>query len=189
MVIVIVIIVIAAIVIIFVAIIAGMYNSLVKLRNNRENAFADIDVQLKQRYDLIPQLVETVRGYTKHEKETLENVIKARNEAVGASSINDKIAAENKFTSALSGLKVTLEAYPDLKANQNFMQLQEEMSDIENKLAAVRRFFNSATKELNNKVEVFPSNIIANIFNFKKEPMFDLGEERKIHEQAPKISF
>ena len=167
----------------------GIYNSLVRLRNNRENAFADIDVQLKQRYDLIPQLVETVKGYAKHEKETLDRVISARNQAFGASTINDKIVAENQLTSALAGLKVTVEAYPDLKANQNFLQLQGEMSDIENKLAAVRRFFNSATKELNNKVQVFPNNIIAGMFGFRKEPMFDLGEERKLHEQAPKVSF
>ncbi|MDR0941924.1 MAG: LemA family protein [Bacteroidales bacterium] len=169
--------------------IVSIYNRLVRLRNNRENAFADIDVQLKQRYDLIPQLVETVKGYAKHEKSTLENVINARNAAAGATTINDKIAAENTLTSALAGLKVTLEAYPDLKANQNFLQLQNEMSDIENKLSAVRRFFNSATKELNNAVEVFPSNIFAGMFGFKKEAMFDLGAERAAHEQTPQVKF
>lgn len=127
-----------------------IYNRLVKLRNNRENAFADIDVQLKLRHDLVPQLVATVKGYAAHEQETLEKVIAARNGAVNASTINDKIVAENALSSALAGLRVTLEAYPDLKANQNFMHLQEEISDVENKLAAVRRYFNSATKELNN---------------------------------------
>ena len=127
-----------------------IYNRLVKLRNNRENAFADIDVQLKQRHDLVPQLVATVKGYAAHEQETLEKVIAARNGAVNASTINDKIVAENALSSALSGLRVTLEAYPDLKANENFMHLQEEISDVENKLAAVRRYFNSATKELGN---------------------------------------
>ena len=132
---------------------ASMYNSLVRLRNNRENAFADIDVQLKQRHDLIPQLVETVKGYASHEKETLDRVIQARNGAVSAKTIDEKIAAENQLSSALSGLKITLEAYPDLKANQNFLQLQEEVSDVENKLAAVRRYFNSATKEYNNAVQ------------------------------------
>ena len=146
-----------------------IYNRLVKLRNNRENAFADIDVQLKQRHDLIPQLVATVKGYATHEQETLEKVIAARNGAVNASTINDKIVAENALSSALAGLRVTLEAYPDLKANQNFMQLQEEISDVENKLAAVRRYFNSATKELNNAVETFPSNIFAGMFGFRKE--------------------
>lgn len=126
--------------------IVGIYNRLVKLRNNRENAFADIDVQLKQRHDLIPQLVSTVKGYAAHEKETLNRVISARNNAVSATSINNKIAAENALTSALSGLRVTLEAYPDLKANRNFLQLQEEISDVENKIAAARRYFNSATR-------------------------------------------
>ena len=167
----------------------SVYNRLVKLRNQRENAFADIDVQLKQRHDLIPQLVETVRGYMKHENETLLQVVQARNEALSAVGVNDKIAAENKLSSALSGLRVTLEAYPDLKASQNFMQLQEEIGDVENKLAASRRFFNMATREFNNAVEVFPSNIVAGISGFHREPMFDLGSDRASHEQAPKISF
>ena len=160
---------------------ASMYNSLVKLRNNRENAFADIDVQLKQRHDLIPQLVDTVKGYAAHEKETLDRVIQARNGAVSAKTIDDKIAAENQLSSALAGLK---------KANQNFLQLQEEISDVENKLAAVRRYFNSATKEYNNAVQTFPSNIIAGMTGFQREIMFDLGKnERANLEQAPKISF
>ena len=160
--------------------IASMYNSLVKLRNNRENAFADIDVQLKQRHDLIPQLVDTVKGYASQ----------ARNGAINARTIDDKINTENQLTSALAGLKITLEAYPDLKANQNFLQLQEEISDIENKLAAVRRYFNSATKELNNAVQTFPSNLIAGMFGFHKEIMFDLGTEQRANlEQAPKINF
>ena len=167
-----------------------IYNRLVKLRNNRENAFADIDVQLKQRHDLVPQLVATVKGYAAHEQETLEKVIAARNGAVNASTINDKIVAENALSSALlAGLRVTLEAYPDLKANQNFMQLQEEISDVENKLAAVRRYFNSATKELNNAVETFPSNIFAGMFGFRKEMMFDLGEQRQTLDRAPEIKF
>jgi len=167
----------------------SIYNRLVKFRNNRENAFADIDVQLKQRHDLIPQLVETVKGYVTHEKTTLENITNLRNAAARATTIDDKIVAENQLNSALSGLKITLEAYPDLKANQNFLQLQAEMSDIENKLASVRRFFNSATKELNNAVQIFPSNIFAGIFGFKKEPMFDLGTERTELEKTPQIKF
>ena len=165
------------------------YNLFIKLRNNRENAFADIDVQLKQRHDLIPQLVATVKGYAAHEKETLEMVVNARNGAINAKSIDEKIVAENALTSALAGLKVTVEAYPDLKANRNFLQLQEEISDIENKLAAVRRYFNTTTKELNTAVEMFPGNILAGMFGFKKEMMFDLGNERKNLEQAPVISF
>lgn len=169
--------------------VVSMYNGLVKLRNNRENAFADIDVQLKQRHDLIPQLVETVKGYAAHEKDTLERVIQARNGAMGARTIDEKIVAENALTSALSGLKITLEAYPDLKANQNFLQLQEEIADLENKLSSVRRYFNSATKELNNAVQTFPSNLLAGMFGFHKETMFDLGEQRTQLEEAPKIKF
>jgi len=163
-----------------VIIIISKYNGLVKLRNNRENSFADIDVQLTQRHDLIPQLVDAVKGYMKHEEGVLTKVTMARAAAIDASSISDKISAENQLTSALGGLKIAVEAYPDLKASTNFNQLQNEISDIENKLAAVRRYFNSATKEYNNAVETFPSNIIAGMFNFKKEEMFEIaGTERK----------
>ena len=168
----------------------SLYNNLVKLRNNRENAFANIDVQLKQRADLIPQLVATVKGYAQHEKELLERITQARSAALNASTINEKIAADNQLSSALAGLKVSVEAYPDLKANQNFLQLQGEISDIENKLAASRRFFNSATRELNNAVQTFPSNLFANMFGFKKEPMFEVSqEERASVEKAPEIKF
>lgn len=168
----------------------SLYNNLVKLRNNRENAFANIDVQLKQRHDLVPQLVATVKGYATHEREVLQRVTEARTAAMSATTINDKINAENALTSALAGLKVSLEAYPDLKANQNFVQLQNEIADLENKLAAVRRFFNSATRELNNAVETFPSNIFAKMFGFKKEPMFEVPqEERATYDKAPEIKF
>lgn len=168
----------------------SIYNNLVRLRNNRENAFANIDVQLKQRYDLIPQLVATVKGYAAHEKETLQRVTDARTAAMGATTINDKVKADNMMTSALAGLKVSLEAYPDLKANQNFMQLQSEISDIENKLAAVRRFFNSATRELNNAVETFPSNIFAKMFGFSRQPMFEIPQESRAQmDKAPEIKF
>ena len=128
-------------------------------------------------------------GYAAHEKDTLERVINARNGAIGAKTIDEKIVAENALSSALSGLKITLEAYPDLKANQNFLQLQEEIADLENKLSSVRRYFNSATKEYNNAVETFPSNILAGMFGFRKEVMFDLGEQRAALEEAPKIKF
>lgn len=168
----------------------SLYNNLVKLRNNRENAFANIDVQLKQRHDLIPQLVATVKGYADHEKEVLTRVTEARSAAMNAGSINEKVQAENALTSALAGLRVSLEAYPDLKANQNFLQLQGEISDVENKLAAVRRFFNSATRELNNAVQTFPSNIFAKMFGFQKEPMFEIPqEERAALDKAPEIKF
>lgn len=183
-------IIIIAVVVLLVLWAISLYNNLVRLRNNRENAFANIDVQLKQRYDLIPQLVATVKGYATHERELLEKVTQARSAAMGATTINDKIKADNALTSALSGLKIQLEAYPDLKANQNFLQLQGEISDIENKLAATRRFFNSATRELNNAVQTFPSNIFAGMFGFHKEPMFEVPqEERAALDKAPEIKF
>ncbi|RPH30309.1 MAG: LemA family protein [Bacteroidales bacterium] len=182
--------IIIAILVILGLIAINLYNRLVVLRNNRENAFADIDVQLKQRLDLIPQLVEAVKGYMKHESTVLTNVTNARTNAMQATTINDKIAAETQLSSALQGLKVAVEAYPDLKANNSFIHLQEEISDIENKLAAARRFFNSATKELNNAVETFPSNLLADMFGFKREPMFDLGtDQRAKADEAPKLNF
>jgi len=170
--------------------VVSLYNNLVKLRNRRQNAFADIDVQLRQRHDLVPQLVETVKGYATHEKDLLLRITEARTAAMAATSIDDKIQAEQQLTSALQGLKVQVEAYPDLKANQNFLQLQEELSDIENKLAAARRFFNGATTEYNNSVESFPGNLIARNFGFQRELFFDLGEDnRRQMEQPPKIQF
>jgi len=186
----IVVIVLIAIVVLIALWVAGIYNRLVKLRNNRENAFANIDVQLKQRHDLIPQLVATVKGYAEHEKEILIRVTEARSAAMQANGIDEKIQAENRLSSALSGLKVALEAYPDLKANQNFLQLQQEVSDIENKLSAVRRYFNTATRELNNAVETFPANMLAGMFGFKREMMFEVPkEERAAYDKAPEIKF
>ncbi len=167
----------------------SLYNRLVRLRNNREQAFADVDVQLKQRHDMIPQLVDSVKGYMGHERGVLTEVTEARSNAMKATTINDKIVAENRLSTALEGLKVSVEAYPDLKASQNFMDLQNEIADIENKIAAARRFFNSATKELNVATELFPSNLIATLFNFKREPMFELGDQRAAAEQPPKIQF
>lgn len=168
----------------------SIYNNLVKLRNNRENAFANIDVQLKQRHDLVPQLVGAVKGYADHEKDVFMRVTEARSAAMNATNIDDKIQAENALTSALSGLKVSLEAYPELKANQNFLQLQNELADIENKLAAVRRFFNSTTRELNNAVQTFPSNIFAGMFGFKKEQMFEIPTEQRAElDKVPEVKF
>ena len=168
----------------------NLYNGLVRLRNRRQNAFADIDVQLRQRHDLVPQLVETVKGYAGHEKEVFTKITEARSAAMNATTIDGKIAAEQQLTSALAGLKVQVEAYPDLKANQNFLQLQEELSDIENKLAASRRFFNASTTEYNNSVESFPSNLIAKNFGFNREIMFDLGTDtRKQMDEPPQIKF
>jgi LemA protein len=178
-----------AVIVLVVLMVVSLYNRLVRLRNNREQAFADIDVQLKQRHDLIPQLVDAVKGYMGHERGVLTDITEARTNAMKATTINDKIAAENKLSAALEGLKVSVEAYPDLKASQNFMDLQNEISDVENKIAAARRFFNSATKELNVATEMFPSNLIATLFNFKREPMFELGDQRAAAEQPPKIQF
>lgn len=181
--------IILGVIVLLVVWIVAIYNSLVNLRNTRENAFADIDVQLKQRHDLIPQLVNTVKGYMEHERGTLEAVTQARQKAISASGINDKIAAEKELGSALKGLSIQVEAYPDLKASQNFMQLQNEISDLENKLAAVRRFFNSATRELNTAIEKFPNVVFAGMFGFSRQPMFDLGEARTDLDKAPDVSF
>lgn len=168
----------------------GLNNKLVALNNNRENAFADIDVQLKQRYDLIPQLMGAVKGYMDHEKEVLTRVTEARAKCVSANSINDKITANNELGAAMGAFNIQVEAYPDLKANSNFMHLQQEIADIENKLAAVRRFFNSATRELNNAIEQFPSNLVANFRKMTVQPMFDLGaEQRVVMDKAPEVKF
>jgi len=170
--------------------IMSIYNGLVSFKHNRENAFADIDVQLKQRHDLIPQLIGAVKGYMEHERGTLEAVTNARQKAISATGINEKIAAEQELGSALKGLSIQVEAYPDLKASQNFMQLQTEISDIENKLAAVRRYFNAATKELNIAVQKFPNNFFAGMFGFKTEPMFDLGVAgREQMDVPPEVKF
>jgi LemA protein len=182
--------IILGVILVLVVWIVSIYNGLVRLRNRRQNAFADIDVQLRQRHDLVPQLVETVKGYASHEKDLLLKVTEARTAAVAATTIDGKIAAEQQLSAALQGLKVQVEAYPDLKANQNFLQLQEELSDIENKLAASRRFFNGATTEYNNGVESFPGNLVARNFGFQKEVMFDLGADtRKNMEEPPVVKF
>lgn len=168
----------------------AIYNNLVSLKNNRENAFADIDVQLKQRHDLVPQLLGAVKGYMEHERGTLEAVTNARQRAINATGINEKIAAEKDLGAALQGLNIQVEAYPDLKASANFMHLQQEISDIENKLAAVRRYFNSATRELNIAIQKFPNNIFAGMFGFTTQPMFDLGVGgREQLDVAPEIKF
>ena len=182
-------IVIGIVAVIVIVAVASMYNGLVKLRNNRENAFANIDVQLKQRYDLVRQLVNTIKGYATHEKETLEKVTAARAAAMNATTVDEKVAADKALSGALAGLRVSLEAYPELKANENFLQLQNELADIENKLSAARRFFNSATREFNNACEVFPSNIVAGMFNFKRAPMYEATESRDALNKAPEVKF
>jgi LemA protein len=168
-----------------------LYNRLVALRQKRLNAFSDIDVQLKQRFDVIPNLVETVKGYAKHEEGVFKEVTEAR-ARVGQSSGagEDRMAAEGLLGKAMMNLFAVAEAYPDLKADTNFLRLQEELSDIENKIAAARRFFNNATSEYNTSIQQVPSNIIANMFNFKEEPFFELDEaEKELANKAPNVSF
>lgn len=167
------------------------YNRLVRLRQNVRQAFSDIDTQIRARSDLIGNLVNTVKGYASHEKETLEGVLKARAAANGMSPISKGgFEAENVMTEALGRLFAVAEAYPDLKANQNFLDLQRELSDIENKVAASRRFLNSAVAEYNGSIEIFPNVLYASMFGFKPETMFALSEDaRREEERAPKVSF
>ena len=167
-----------------------LYNRLVALRQTRKQSFADIDTQLKLRFDLVPQLVETVKGYASHEKSVLENVTAARAGIRDASNMNERIGAENNLTRAMISLYAVSENYPDLKANQSFQQLMSELSDIENKIAAARRFFNNATAELNTAIEQFPAVLFAGSFGFKKEEFFEIPEEaRAEHEKAPAVKF
>ncbi len=154
---------------------AGIFNSLVRTRNRVKEAWSDIDVQLKRRYDLIPNLIETVKGYAAHEKDVLENVVKARAAAMGARTVGEHGQAENMLTGALKSLFAVAEAYPNLRASENFAKLQDELSDTENKIQAARRFYNTNVLELNNKVEQFPTNIFASVFGFTKKAFFELG--------------
>jgi len=166
----------------------GIYNALVRLRNRVKNAWAQIDVQLKRRYDLIPNLMETVKGYMKHERETLEAVTKARQIAIAASGgVADQARAENMLTQTLRSLFAVVENYPDLKANQNFLALQEELTSTENKIGFARQFYNDEVLRLNNKVEMFPSNMVAGMFTFKQAESFELEDEAQ--RGAPKVEF
>jgi LemA protein len=167
----------------------SVYNSLVAMRQRTNQAFADVDVQLKQRHDLIPNLVETVKGYAAHEAGTLEAVVKARNAAIAAPSVEQKVAAENMLTGALRQLFALSENYPNLKANANFQQLQSDLSDIENKLAASRRFFNNAVQEYNTGIQQFPAALFAASFGFTPREFFDVGGDRAQLEQAPSVKF
>lgn len=164
------------------------YNSMVQLRNVRKQSFADIDVQLKQRFNLIPNLIETVKWYAKHEKETLERVTEARTSFLNAwDSIDNKMAADNMLTWALKSIFAVSENYPDLKANENFLHLQTELADTENKIASSRRFFNNATQEFNTYIQMFPNNIIAWMFSFKEEKSFEVESEEE--RKNVKVSF
>jgi LemA protein len=167
----------------------SVYNGLVAMRQRTNQAFADIDVQLKQRHDLIPNLVETVKGYAAHESGTLQAVIAARQTAVAAPGVEQKVAAENMLSGALGKLFALSESYPNLKADANFRQLQSDLSDIENKLAASRRFYNNAVQEYNTGIQQFPAAIFAGMFGFSQRTFFDVGEERAQLDQAPSVKF
>jgi LemA protein len=167
----------------------SVYNGLVAMRQRTNQAFADIDVQLKQRHDLIPNLVETVKGYAAHESGTLEAVVRARQAAVAAPTVEQKVAAENMLSGALRQLFALSENYPNLKANANFQQLQSDLTDIENKLAASRRFFNNAVQEYNTGIQQFPAALFAGAFGFTQREFFDVGGDRAQLEQAPSVKF
>jgi LemA protein len=167
----------------------AIYNGLVSMRQRVSQAFADIDVQLRQRHDLIPNLVETVKGYAAHERGTLDEVVKARTAAVAAQGTPQQAAAENALSGALRQLFALAEAYPDLKASANFQQLQSELSDIENKIAAARRFFNNAVQEYNTGIQKFPAALFAAALGFAPKDFFDLGDERKTVGEAPQVKF
>ncbi len=177
------------VIVVFVLWIIMIYNQLVAMRQRVGQAFADVDVQLKLRHDLIPNLVETVKGYAAHERGTLEAVVQARNAAVAAQGPAQQAAAENMLTGALRQMFALAEAYPDLKANQNFQQLQSELSDIENKIAASRRFFNNSVQEYNTGIQQFPAALFAAALGFSQRTFFDVGEERAAVEQTPQVKF
>lgn len=164
-----------------------IYNSLISLRNRSEEAWSDIDVQLKRRYDLIPNLVDTVKGYAKHEKELFEKVTQARADAINAKGVNSQQKAENMLTEALKSVFAVAENYPDLKASTNFAKLQDELADTENKIEAARRFYNGNVRDLNIKIESFPSNLVANLMSMKKKELFEIEEVTQ--KEAPKVDF
>jgi len=178
-----------ALVVLALLLFVGAYNRLVALRQNANEAFADIDVQLKQRQDLIPNLVETVKGYAAHERGTLDEVTQARAAAATATSVEGKVQAENALSGALGRLMAVAEQYPDLKANQNFLQLQGELADLENKIAAARRFFNNAVGEYNAAIQRFPAVLIAGMAGFSARDFFDVGADRAALNVAPQVKF
>jgi LemA protein len=183
----------AIVVIVVIVVIAlwaiSVYNGLVSMRQRVNQAYADVDVQLRQRHDLVPNLVETVKGYAAHERGTLDEVVKARNVAVAAQGPAQQAAAENMLSGALRQLFALSEAYPDLKANTNFQQLQAELTDLENKIAASRRFFNNAVQEYNTGIQRFPAALFAGMFGFTQKDFFDLGPDRQAELQAPQVKF
>ena len=178
-----------AVIVVFVVWAIAVYNGLITMRQRVNQAFADIDVQLKQRHDLVPNLVETVKGYAAHERGTLDEVVKARNAAVSAQGPAQQAAAENMLSGALRQLFALSESYPDLKASTNFQQLQAELSDLENKIAASRRFFNNSVQEYNTGIQQFPAALFAAMLGFAPRTFFDVGEERAVMEKAPEVKF
>ena len=180
-------IVIAVIIVLLIAFIIGAYNSLVRLRNQVDNAWSQIDVQLKRRHDLIPNLVETAKGYMQHERETFEAITNARSKAMGANNVGEASQAEGALTDALSKFMLVVENYPDLKANQNFLSLQETLTSTENKIAFARQGYNDQVLFFNNKTQVFPSNVIAGMFSFTKREFFEI--ENEVERQTQKVSF
>jgi len=180
-------IIVLAIFVIIIFWVVGMYNGLVRLRNQVKNAWSQIDVQLKRRHDLIPNLVETAKGYMKHERETLDSITKARSHAVEASGVADQAKAEGELSNALSRFMLVVENYPDLKASQNFLSLQEELSSTENKVGFARQFYNDQVQTFNTKIESVPSNIIAGMFNFNQAEFFEI--ETPDEREAPKVQF
>ena len=174
------------VVVVLVVAIVGIYNSLVRLRNRADNAWAQVDVQLKRRYDLIPNLVETVKGYASHEKSTFEQVVEARNRALAAGTVEEQAQAENFLTGALRQLFALAESYPDLKASQNFSELQAQLAETENKIAVSRQIYNDSVLTFNNRVQTVPSNMVAALTGFSVKPFFDAPEEA---EQAPEVRF
>lgn len=177
--------IVVGVLVVLAAIVVGMYNGLVKSKVRVDEAWSDITVQLKRRADLIPNLVETVKGYAKHEKEVFENVTKARSALMGASSVADTAAAENMLTGALKSLFAVAEAYPDLKANTNFQDLQAELVDTEDKIQAARRFYNGAVRDLNIKIKTFPTLIFASMLGFSEREFFELEEAENAAVQKP----
>lgn len=178
-----------AVIVVLVLWVITVYNGLVSMRQRVNQAFADVDVQLRQRHDLVPNLVETVKGYAAHERGTLDEVVKARNAAVSAQGPAQQAAAENMLSGALRQLFALSESYPDLKASANFQQLQAELTDLENKIAASRRFFNNAVQEYNTGIQRFPAALFAGSMGFTQKEFFDLGEDRKTELEAPAVKF
>lgn len=179
----------AVVLVLVVVWIIAVYNRFVRMVMRVKEAWADIDVQLKRRYDLIPNLVETVKGYATHEKSAFENVTAARARAMDAGGVEEKGKAENMLTGALKSLFAVAEAYPDLKANQNFLELQRELSDTENKIQAARRFYNGNVRDLNTAIQSFPGNVIADMFRFEEREFFELGESEQAAKEPVKVSF